>query len=295
MNSANTDVTVIGLGAMGGTLASTLLDKSHTVTVWNRTTDKARPLAEKGAKVAESAAEAISSSPLTVMCVYDYVAANQILAADGVGPALSGRVLAQLTTGTCEQSDQQAEWVAANSGRFLDGGILAYPRVIGDPDTVIVYSGPLAVFEEHSELLSSLAGSQRLVGDGSAATVVTTALWDYYFGALGGFLEAVAYVKAADVSIQHFQELVSPMTDQVLGGIADGARRISEADYSGEQASVDVHVDGMLSVVDEIHKSGVRADIAEAFLTYCQESQAAGDAKSDVASVVKILTANAPR
>jgi 3-hydroxyisobutyrate dehydrogenase-like beta-hydroxyacid dehydrogenase len=38
------DVTVIGLGAMGSALAATLIEKGHVVTVWHRTAAKAAPL-----------------------------------------------------------------------------------------------------------------------------------------------------------------------------------------------------------------------------------------------------------
>ena len=38
------DVSVIGLGAMGSALARTLLQNGYAVTVWNRTAEKAEPL-----------------------------------------------------------------------------------------------------------------------------------------------------------------------------------------------------------------------------------------------------------
>ena len=43
------DISVIGLGAMGSALARTLLQNNYAVTVWNRSADKAAPLAEAGA------------------------------------------------------------------------------------------------------------------------------------------------------------------------------------------------------------------------------------------------------
>lgn len=36
-----TDISVVGLGDMGSALAHTLLDNNYSVTVWNRTLDKA--------------------------------------------------------------------------------------------------------------------------------------------------------------------------------------------------------------------------------------------------------------
>ena len=45
------DISVIGLGAMGSALAHTLLQNGYSVTVWNRTAEKAEPLVSAGAAI----------------------------------------------------------------------------------------------------------------------------------------------------------------------------------------------------------------------------------------------------
>ena len=49
-------VGVAGLGAMGINVAARLMEVGHQVTVWNRSADKAKPLADAGAKVVASPA-----------------------------------------------------------------------------------------------------------------------------------------------------------------------------------------------------------------------------------------------
>ena len=73
------DVTVIGLGNMGSALARVLQENKRTVTVWNRSADKAAPLVDMGAVLAPSAAAAIAASPLIIVCVTNYAASNHIL------------------------------------------------------------------------------------------------------------------------------------------------------------------------------------------------------------------------
>src|SRR5437868_218350 len=51
-------IAFLGLGQMGAPMATRLLQAGHEVTVWNRTPDRAKPLAAAGATVARSPAEA---------------------------------------------------------------------------------------------------------------------------------------------------------------------------------------------------------------------------------------------
>ena len=73
------EVTVIGLGNMGAALARALLGNGREVTIWNRSPEKAASLVEKGAVLAPSAAAAIAASPIIIVCVTNYAAANHIL------------------------------------------------------------------------------------------------------------------------------------------------------------------------------------------------------------------------
>src|SRR5437868_2309712 len=48
---------IAGLGRMGVAIAARLIEVGHTLTVWNRSPEKAKPLAQAGAVVAGSPAE----------------------------------------------------------------------------------------------------------------------------------------------------------------------------------------------------------------------------------------------
>jgi 3-hydroxyisobutyrate dehydrogenase-like beta-hydroxyacid dehydrogenase len=58
------EVSVIGLGNMGSALARVIQENGRTVTVWNRSPEKAASLVEKGVVLAPSATAAITTSPL---------------------------------------------------------------------------------------------------------------------------------------------------------------------------------------------------------------------------------------
>ena len=51
----------LGLGKMGAVMAPRFLDAGFPLTVWNRSAEKTKPLAQAGATVATTAAAAIPS------------------------------------------------------------------------------------------------------------------------------------------------------------------------------------------------------------------------------------------
>lgn len=153
-----TDVSVMGLGEMGGALARALLDAGHRVTVWNRTDSKAVPFAARGADVAPSAVAAATSSPLTIICMSSYGAALEALAAAG---DLRGRTLVQLSSGTPGDARDAALWAADRGADYLDGAILAWPRQIGGPDAALIVSGPTQVYDRAVSTLRALVGQHH--------------------------------------------------------------------------------------------------------------------------------------
>lgn len=49
----------LGLGIMGSSMGSNLLEAGFDVTVWNRTRDECRPLVEQGPRQADTPAQAV--------------------------------------------------------------------------------------------------------------------------------------------------------------------------------------------------------------------------------------------
>lgn len=87
------DVSIIGLGAMGSALARALLRKGHRITVRNRTSAKADPLVRDGAARAADPAGAVAASPVILVCVDNYAVTRDILSLPDVRPNLAVRLL----------------------------------------------------------------------------------------------------------------------------------------------------------------------------------------------------------
>lgn len=66
-----TDIALLGTGLMGSPMARNLLKAGHSVTVWNRSIDKALALAGDGAIVAETAQGAVAGKPVVISMLSD--------------------------------------------------------------------------------------------------------------------------------------------------------------------------------------------------------------------------------
>lgn len=66
-----TTVAVLGAGIMGAAMARNLLKAGMQVRVWNRSREKAEPLADDGAKVAETPAEVVEGADFLVTMLAD--------------------------------------------------------------------------------------------------------------------------------------------------------------------------------------------------------------------------------
>ena len=64
-------VALLGTGTMGAGMARNLAAAGLPLRVWNRTRGKAEPLAEVGATVAGSPAEAVRGADVVVTMLYD--------------------------------------------------------------------------------------------------------------------------------------------------------------------------------------------------------------------------------
>ena len=90
----------LGLGEMGGPMASRLLRAGHGLVVWNRTAERTVPLAEEGATVASSPAKAAPGADFVITMLATPEALEQVLfGTDGLAPALlPGQVLIDMST-----------------------------------------------------------------------------------------------------------------------------------------------------------------------------------------------------
>jgi 3-hydroxyisobutyrate dehydrogenase-like beta-hydroxyacid dehydrogenase len=282
------DISVIGLGAMGAALAGAFLEAGKKVTVWNRSSGKAEALVGKGAVAAASVKEAFAASPLVVICLIDNDAVADVFS--GAPDALTGKTVVNLTNGTPQQSRTLAEQVEARGGAWLDGGIMAIPPMIGSREAFILYSGSDAAFDRHRNLLE-IAGTARYLGaDPGLASLIDLSLLSAMYGLFGGFLHGAAMAGSAEFRAGDFAELAVPWLEAMAGVLPEMARQIETRDYSGDVSSnLRMQLVAVDNIVAACQAEGVDAGPIQPMRALMAHRIACGFGDEDVAGLAETL------
>ena len=282
-----TDVTMIGLGAMGSALARAFLGAGHAVTIWNRTPARMQPLVALGAVAAGSAAEAAEASPLCVVCIDNYDITRRLIAEGGLLASLSGRTLVQLSTGTPAEAREQARWLAAHGVQVLVGALLPFPEGIGRPDARILFSGPGALYQSCKPVLDCLGGDPRHVGDEvGAAAVLNMALLTHELCSYLGVWQGTMVCRAEGIGVDAFASILLP------GDLAtDLAWRIHAADFDNPGATLEVWSAALDRIIEQARDAKINREIPELIASLFRRAIALGHGSRDIATVIEVLRA----
>ena len=111
-------VALLGLGTMGGGMAENLLKAGFALTVWNRTPAKGQPLADKGARLAATPAEAVKGASVVLCMLADDAASREVwLGANGALAA------AETTAVLIDSSTVSPAWVAELAKAAAERGV----------------------------------------------------------------------------------------------------------------------------------------------------------------------------
>jgi 3-hydroxyisobutyrate dehydrogenase-like beta-hydroxyacid dehydrogenase len=279
---------------MGSALAGTLLDAGRSVTVWNRTPDRCAPLVERGARLAASIEDAIESADVVLVCVLEYAASREIFAGDAVATAMKGTSLVQFSSGSSDDARHDARWAEENGAQYLEGAIFAYPRAVGTPDCSMIYSGSEPVFESARPILESLGKARYMGSDASLVNILNFSAGSFYEVALGAFVEAAAYAAAEGATPADLLSVLPEALGVVSDSIEFSARQMMRGDFSGEEATIDVHADAVRAIADKMAAVGSANKFAVALLEYLEEAQKAGAGGLEFAAIYNLATAPDP-
>ena len=286
-------IAVVGTGRMGSALARALLAEGHRTTVWNRTKDKAEPLALLGAVIAPSVLEAVTAAEIIIVNVSDYAATADILHDAAVASAIRGKLIVELTSGTPHGAREVAEWCAEHGASYLDGAIMATPDFIGTDAGTILVSGQSHAFQENEAVFRALGGNVQHVGqDPGRANALDSALLALMWGALFGALNAIAVCQAEEIELGELGRQWTATAPVVEGLVADLIKRTNAGRFASDEetlSSIAIHHSSFQHLLGLMDARGIDRSVVDGYGSIFQRAIAAGQLHGDFAALSQFL------
>jgi 3-hydroxyisobutyrate dehydrogenase len=235
----------LGLGAMGSRLAMRLLKAGYPLTVYDRTHEKAQPLAQLGARTAATPAEVAATSTVVFTSLADDAAVEAVLQGpDGAfAGAHPGTTFIEMSTILPTTSRALAAAAHARGMHLLDVAISGSTPLVETGAITLLAGGERDVYERCLPLLTAL--TQRCFymgpsGMGTTMKLVVNALLGVGMQALG---EALALGEKAGLDKDRLLDvlgettLISPRQKLALENVRRGeypvtfALRLMHKDY----------------------------------------------------------------
>ena len=199
-----TDVSLLGTGLLGAPSARRLLETGLCVTVWNRTREKAHALAPYGARVADTAAEALAASPVALLFLADAAAIGASVLTAEARNVLPSRTVVQMGTIGPGESRRLQRKVGMAGGTYVEAPVLgSIPEALAGTLQVMV-GGTGAQLRDLLPLLSRLSLAPFLVGPVGTASALKLGMNQLIGSLTAAFATSLAYVRAEGVEVEPF-------------------------------------------------------------------------------------------
>jgi 3-hydroxyisobutyrate dehydrogenase len=265
-------------------MARNLAKAGLDVTVWNRSADKARPLADDGARVATDPAEAVSGADVVVTMLFDVDAVAEVM-----GRALAATpehaVWAQTSTVGLAGTQRLAE-LAGRCGRgYVDAPVLGTKQPAEQGELIVLASGPRELEPRVAPVFEAI-GSKTIwvderVGDGHRLKLALNS-WVLSITAATG--QAIALARGLGVDPQLF-------LDAIAGGGTDSpyahlkGRAMIAGEFQPAFGLASAVKDAEL-IVDALQEAGEDPSLMQAVHHLMSAAADAGHADEDMAAVV---------
>lgn len=200
-------VTMLGTGVMGAGMARNIAATGMPLRVWNRTREKAEPLAGAGATVCDSPAQAVEGAGVVVTMLFDAdsVAAVMREAAPGLAP---GAVWLQAATVGIEGCTRLAELAEELGLVYVDCPVLGTRKPAEDGTLVVLASGPEDVRGRVAPVLDAIGSRVMWLGPAGAGSRLKLVANSWVLTVVEGIAESLTLAAALGLDPQQFLDVV---------------------------------------------------------------------------------------
>ena len=212
---ANTPhVAFLGIGLMGAPMARNLCAAGYQLSVWNRTAEKARALIADGARVTDTAHDAVAEADIIISMLSDGMATQALLFEDGAAAAMKkGALVIDMSSSKASEAKDIARRLAAQNVAYLDAPVSGGTKGAEAASLAIMVGGDKAFFDKALPVLQVM-GRPTLVGGTGAGQMAKLANQAIVGVSIGIVAEAMLFLEKGGAD-------PAAVREALRGGFAD--------------------------------------------------------------------------
>lgn len=157
-------IAFLGTGLLGAAFAEAAAKRGDTVTVWNRSPDKARALETFGVIAATTPADAVRGATRVHLVLKDDAVVEEVLAAARSGLSSDAIVIDHTTTLPTLTADRSKR-LNADGVKYLHCPVFMGPPAARNAQGTMMVAGPKAVYETVKADLAKMTGRVEYFGE----------------------------------------------------------------------------------------------------------------------------------
>ena len=264
-------VAVLGIGLMGYRMTQRLLEAGHEVHVWNRTHERALPLADLGATVHASAPQAAAAAECVITMLENGPVVGEVLFDLGTAQAMAaGTLVIDMSSIRPSEARDHAARLGERGVAHLDAPVSGGTVGAEQGTLAIMAGGRLQDYQRALPLFSAL-GRPTHVGPHGAGQMAKLANQMIVGITIGAVAEALLFAAKGGADMAKVREAIQ-------GGFADSrilqlhGQRMVERDFT-PRGRLSVQLKDMRNALATAQEIGFDAPITQLFETL----YAAGD------------------
>jgi 3-hydroxyisobutyrate dehydrogenase len=279
-----TELAFLGTGTMGFPMARNLVKAGgFTVRAWNRSAERAQPLAEEGVQVCADVTEAARGAELLVTMLSDGDAVRTV-AQQALPELADDAVWIQMSTIGIDAADQCGELAAEARVTFVDAPVLGTRDPAEQAKLIVLASGPQDARDKVAPVFDAVGSRTLWVGEAGAASRAKVVVNGWVVGVVGLLAEIIALAEGLDLDPSQFFEAVR-------GGPLDlpyaqlKGKAMMQHDFSDVSFRLALaRKDGDL-LLAAAEKAGLQLPVMNAIVARMSKAQDEGHGDEDMAAV----------
>ncbi len=274
-------VAVLGTGTMGAGMARSIAAAGITTRAWNRSRDKAAPLADAGIEVADELGAAVRGADVVLTMLFDADATEQCVRA--AAPALApGTVWLQTATVGVEATERFTTLAADLGVVFVDAPVLGTKGPAEAGTLVVLASGPDDAHDRCAPVLDAIGSRTMWVGPAGTGSRLKLACNAFVVTVLEGISESLALTRELGLAPELFLQAVA-------GGAVDSpyvalkGNAMLQGDFAPAFGLAGAAKDAAL-IIDAADSVGLEVAVFAAVREHLDRAVAAGHGDLDMAA-----------